>query len=213
MTDDIVRALSADLAPVSQWRVSRRLFIGAGAGAVLSAALMLAVLGLRPDIQHAIGTGMFWSKQAYPLVLAIIAGFAADRLARPAATARASIAWLAVPVLLIAGAAMVELALAAPDTRLPAIMGQSARVCSWRILLFAVFPLVGLVWAMRGLAPTRLREAGATAGLSAGGAGAFIYALHCTENAVPFLAVWYSLGVAAPAFGGYLLGPLLLRWR
>jgi len=92
-------------------------------------------------------------------------------------------------------------------------MGQSARVCPWRILFFALPPLAGLVWAMRGLAPTRLRQAGAAIGLAAGGAGAFIYALACTESTAPFLAIWYTLGMAACAALGWALGPLVLRWR
>ena len=66
---------------------------------------------------------------------------------------------------------------------------------------------------MRALAPVRLREAGAAVGLAAGGAGAFIYALHCGEDAVPFIAVWYTLGMALSALLGWIIGPLLLRWR
>jgi hypothetical protein len=65
---------------------------------------------------------------------------------------------------------------------------------------------------MRGLAPTRLRLAGAGVGLLAGAAGAFVYAFHCPELAAPFLGMWYLLGMAIPTALGALLGPRALRW-
>jgi hypothetical protein len=92
-------------------------------------------------------------------------------------------------------------------------MGSSARVCPFLVLAASLPPLAGLVWAMRGLAPTRLREAGAVVGLAAGGIGAFAYAWHCTEWGAAFLAVWYSAGIAAVTVLGAALGPFILRWR
>jgi hypothetical protein len=65
---------------------------------------------------------------------------------------------------------------------------------------------------MRGLGPTNLRAAGAIAGLTSGGVGAAVYALHCPESAAPFIVIWYSLGMAAAGALGALLGPRLLRW-
>jgi len=213
MTDSLVRTLAADLAPVSPWYVARKLTVGVGVGVVLSAVLMLLVLGLRPDITHMMGTGIFWLKQAYTLVFTILAGLTAERLARPAANARQRILWLLIPLLLVFGMAAVQLSDVAAGARMPIVMGGSASVCPWRIFFFAIPPLAGLIWAMRDLAPVRLREAGAAVGLAAGGAGAFIYALHCSEDAVPFIAVWYTLGMALSALLGWIIGPLLLRWR
>jgi hypothetical protein len=46
-----------------------------------------------------------------------------------------------------------------------------------------------LLWALKGLAPTRPALAGAAAGALAGGAGAMVYALHCPELAAPYIAV------------------------
>ena len=66
--------------------------------------------------------------------------------------------------------------------------------------------------ALRGLAPTRPAWAGACAGAMAGAAGAAVYALHCTELAAPFLAIWYVAGMALPGFVGALLGPRILKW-
>ncbi len=213
MTDSLVRTLAANLAPVSPWYVTRKLVVGVGAGVMLSAVLMLLVLGVRPDITHMMGTGVFCLKQAYTLVFAVLAGLTAERLARPAANSRQLILWLLIPLLLVSGIAAVQLSDAAAGARMPMLMGGSAAVCPWRILFFAIPPLAGLIWAMRDLAPVRLREAGAAVGLAAGGAGAFIYALHCREDAVPFIAAWYTLGMALSALLGRIIGPVLLRWR
>ncbi len=91
-------------------------------------------------------------------------------------------------------------------------MGHSARVCPWMITATAAPMFVALFWALRGLAPTRPRLAGAGAGLAAGGLGAAIYSLHCPEVGAPFVAIWYTLGILTPCAVGALLGPRLLRW-
>lgn len=72
--------------------------------------------------------------------------------------------------------------------------------------------LAAVLWAMRGLAPTRPRTAGFAAGLLAGSLGALGYALYCPELSPLFVLVWYTLGILIPAGLGALLGPLLLRW-
>jgi hypothetical protein len=71
---------------------------------------------------------------------------------------------------------------------------------------------VAVLWAMRGLAPTRLPLAGTAAGLLAGTVGALVYCLHCPELDAPFLGTWYLLGMLIPALVGSLAGPRLLRW-
>jgi hypothetical protein len=213
MKSDFLQTLSMDLGPVSRWFVARRLLVGISGGVVISAVLMLLLLGVRPDVWRMVGAGVFWLKQAYALAFTVIAGLSAERLARPSGDGRRWIIWLLVPFVFVLGVASLQLANVAPDSRVPMLMGQSASLCPWQVLFFAIPPLVGLVWAMRGLAPTRLREAGAVIGLAAGGAGAFIYALHCTEDAVPFLAAWYTVGILTCALLGWAVGPLLLRWR
>lgn len=210
---ELARKLSADLAPVPPSFVMQRLFAGLGAGALVSILWVLAVLGLRPDLADALATPMFWLKLAYPLSLACVAALAAERLARPAAPARDRLVWLAAPLAAVALVGIVQFVTAAPVSRHAIVMGGSARLCPLLVLVSSVPPLFGLVWAMRGLAPTRLLETGAVIGLAAGGTGAFAYAWHCTEWGAPFLALWYTAGILAAAILGALFGPLLLRWR
>ena len=72
--------------------------------------------------------------------------------------------------------------------------------------------LIGAFWVLRGLAPTRLTLAGTAAGLAAGALGSLVYSFHCTESAMPFVAIWYTLGVLVPGLIGAIAGRFVLRW-
>ena len=212
MSDELIGRLAGDLRPTPRLAVARRLILGVGVGAAASAVLTAATLGLRPDMMRAAGEAMFWVKLAYTLALGGVALWACERLARPSGEARARLPWLLVPLLAMATLAAWQLMRAPAPLRMPMVMGASSRLCPWCIVTFSLPPLAGLVWAVRGLAPTRLRLTGTVVGLAAGGVGAAVYALHCPEAAAPFLAVWYTLGVAAMGLVGWLSGPRLLRW-
>ena len=92
------------------------------------------------------------------------------------------------------------------------ILGHSAAICSIAIALIALPALAGALGALRQLAPTRLTEAGARARPFAGSEGAFVYAFYCTEDAAPFVALWYTLGILLTATLGAFLGRALLKW-
>jgi hypothetical protein len=213
MTDDLLDALARDIAPRPARRVGPRLALALGVGAFVSLAGVMVLLGPRSDFPAALGTAMFWTKLFYVLALAAAALGCVERLARPGGEVRRRVGWLAAPVAAMALAALAQWILAPTAMHQTLLMGNSAAVCPWLIITAAAPIFVALAWAMRGLAPTRLRTAGAMAGLAAGAAGAVVYALHCREAGGAFVLVWYSLGVLAPAVFGWLAGPTLLRWR
>jgi hypothetical protein len=210
-TEQLIARLSAAAAPApsATWR---RLAISQAVALLGALALMLAVLGLRPDLASASELPMFWIKQAFPGAIALIAMGGVARLGRPGARVRHFAPALALPVALLWAIAAAELLHAEPDLRLPLVLGQTWKACSALIVVLSILPMAAALWALKGLAPTRLALAGAAAGALAGAEGAFIYALHCTEMHAAFLGVWYLIGVAAPAIAGALLGPRLLRW-
>ena len=211
-TDDLIDRLSGALEPVPPVQVLRVLTMGLGAGAILSALLMIATIGIRADLMDAMGGQAFWLKFVYTFVVAALGLLIVDRLARPdAETGRLSLL-LAVPVLVMAVLAAREFLPADAATQEDLIMGHSARVCSVLIAGLALPLFAGLFWALRQLAPTRLTEAGAAAGLLAGSAAATIYAFHCTESTPTFIAIWYSAGILLTVLLGAALGRLLLRW-
>ena len=212
-TDDLIDLLAKDAAPPPGGGVPRRLAIACGLAAVGALVLLLAWLGLRPDLHRAMHTGAFWMKAGYTLWIAA-AGFAMTaQAARPGgAPGRPARMALAGALAAIAVLAVVDLVLTPLADRHAAWMGQSALMCPWRILAISVPAFAAIVWGLRSLAPTRLTLAGAAGGLLAGGIGATVYGLYCQETTAMFVATWYTLGLAGCAGAGALLGPRLLRW-
>ncbi len=211
-TNDLIDRLAADLRPTSAADAMRPLAIGIGAGILVSAMMMLVLLGPRHDLAVAVGTSGYWIKFAYTLAFGLAGVAAVWQLGRPAG--RADRAWISVAIVfaLVALLGVLQFADAAPAARMPLVMGSTATKCPALILLLSSPVLTGCVWAMRQLAPTNLTMAGLAAGTVSGGFGAWIYAFHCPEAAIPFLALWYTLGIVAVAAFGAAFGRLMLRW-
>jgi hypothetical protein len=211
-TEDLITLLATGAAPVDRHALTRRFSVALLAGGLGSTLLMALVFGVRPDLARVAATPVFWLKVALPFFIGIGALAATVRLARPAVSpgyAWAALAWPAIAVWI---AAAVLVGLAPAETRLPLVLGQTWRVCPLNIAFLSIPGFIAVFWALRGLAPTRLRAAGFTGGLLASATATLAYCLHCPEMALPFWAVWYLLGMAIPACVGAWLGPRLLRW-
>jgi len=211
-TADLIDRLASDLAPTPRHGLLQRIALGIGAGAFLSLVIVLALWGPRPDFRIAMTTPAFWMKTAFTLLLSI-AGFAAvARLARPGGTARG--AWLVILIVVLGmgAAALAQLASAPSAAWKSLVMGGTSAVCPWLIVALSVPIFLGTLWAMRAMAPTRLRLAGAAVGLASGAISASAYAMSCAESTMPFIFVWYGGAIAATTLIGWLVGPRLLRW-
>jgi len=210
MTDQLIARLTADLAPVRPKSPSG-LSAAVTASVIVSMLLLLATLGARPDIASAVTTPILWLKFGYALLLALCGMWAVYVLRSPAARAGRQFG-LAALVLAAIGIGAASSLLAAPAGREASLLGSSAFWCPVIIAGLALPTLAVLLAWLRRSAPTRLAWAGAAAGLAAGALGAFVYALHCREDAVPFIALWYSLGILAATLAGAGLGHRVLRW-
>ena len=154
----------------------------------------------------------FWIKMTFTGALAAAGLLATVRLAQPGAAVGGA-RWLtAVPLICLWTLAAIVLASAAPEARVQLVMGSTWRVCAISIATLSVPLLIAGAWALRGLAPTQQRLAGAALGLFSGASAAFIYGLHCPELAAPFLSIWYVIGIVIPSAAGLVIGPRLLRW-
>jgi hypothetical protein len=210
-TADLVRLLAEDAAPARARTFAPRLLAAAAAGAAISAIVLLLWLGFRP-LAAAAATRPFWMKAGYTLVLAACGLAVALRLGRPGGRVGLAV-WVVAAAVAMLGMMAGHETMRAPAAQVPALwLGHTWAVCPVRIVALStpVFALV--LWAMRRMAPTRLRLAGAAAGLFAGAVGATVYGLYCEETTAAFVVVWYTLGVAACGALGALLGPRVLRW-
>lgn len=211
-TDELVAMLASGGGVVPSGGAGYRFALALGWGAFAATLLMALLLGVRPDLDEAARQPMFWVKLGFPAALAAAGLLGAMRLSRPGASLEGVSGTLAVPVLAMWVLAVVALARAAPQLWPELFFGRTWRYCPFLIAMLAAPVFAAVLWAMKGLAPTRLRLAGGAAGVLAGAAAAFVYALHCPEMEAPFLGVWYLLGMLIPALAGVLLGPRLLRW-
>ena len=211
-TDDLVLMLAAGAVAVEPNALWHRYAAALGWGSLGAALLMAIWLGVRPDLAEAAHLPMFWMKLAFPVVLLAGTLMAMARLSRPGMRLGRVPLAIAAPVLVMWIVTAIMLLGAAPSVRSELVFGSSWSDCPIYIAALSVPAFVLLLWAMRGMAPTRPVMAGAASGLLAGVLGALVYALHCTEMAAPFLAIWYVLGMLIPAAVGAVLGSLVLRW-
>lgn len=211
-TDALIEALARDVRPVARHAVAGRLALGLGAGGAATAVLVVAVLGLRPDLAVALHGPAIWMKWGYTLALGMVALATVARIARPEAP-RLHWLWLAVvPVLAVAALALHELTGVPAAAREALWLGRSWRQCPLRVVALSVPIFLGLLWAFRAFAPTRLRLAGAVAGFAAGACAATLYGFACSEPSALFLLTWYSIGIAGATLLGAAAGPRVLRW-
>jgi hypothetical protein len=211
-TEELVSLLARGTEAVDPRVPARRYLIALLAGTATATLLMSAWLGVRPTLLRDLSVPMFWAKEAFCAALGAAGLVAAARLARPGRRPGWAPMAVAAPVVTMWLLAAMALLAADPRDRSLLIFGQTAGVCPFRIALISTPLFVGIFWAVRGLAPTRLRLAGAAGGFAAGSLGALVYSLHCPELAAPFLGIWYTLGITIPTAVGAWAGPRLLRW-
>jgi hypothetical protein len=211
-TDDLVIMLATGAGAVQPNQAARRYATAVGWGILGAALLMATLLGPRHDVAAAALLPMFWVKLGFAASLVAASLLAALRLSRPGRRLSWVPGALAAPVLAIWLLAALVLVQADPAQRVVLFFGDTWDVCPFLIATLSAPAFVAAIWAMKGLAPTRLRLAGAAAGLLSGALGAIVYSVHCPEMGAPFIGFWYLLGMLIPTGVGALLGPRLLRW-
>jgi hypothetical protein len=209
-TDDLIHGLAgqAGASRLSGTRAFKlALIIATVASLALSLAMVLLVVGARPDLAAAIHGAPFAYKVASMLALGLGGLFLASPAALPG-TGRLTALVLVPAVALLAFRA-------ATDQSGLSFMGNSdisVQQCVMTILVVSLPPLVVLLFAMRAGAPTRPALAGAIAGMLAGALGAGAYALACKNDAGTFVALWYPLAILGLAAFGAAIGRRALAW-
>jgi hypothetical protein len=212
-TDDLIAQLAAETSVVPPHAVERKVAVNLAIGGVAAFALLVAFLGLRPDMGAAVMTVPFWMKFGFTGIIGALGVAAACQLARPGVSLRPGL-WItaAAAFAAITGMAIFEILAAAPADRMALWVGSSWKSCPVWILVISAPVLLAVTLSMRKFAPTRPILTGAVLGMAAGGVGATIYGLYCQETSAAFLATWYVLGMAIVGAIGAAIGPRVLRW-
>ena len=212
-TDELINTLVADHAVQPRPKpVGHGLVMAIIGGLAISGALFALTLGVRPDIVSALGTWRFDLKLSANLVLVIAATWVALRLSSPTTKPLSAMRPLLVPALLLLAAAMYEL-VTVPASAWPSrAMGVNGVMCLASIIFLSVLPLMATIYALRRGAPTSPAIMGAVGGLLAGGLGATVFAMHCTNDSPLFVAIWYALAIGLMSMSGLLIGRHVLRW-
>src|SRR6266852_3796692 len=211
-TDDLVAMLSTNVEPIGRGLVGRTISIAIAAGAVIALGIMLVGLGVRADVTTTRAIVFLLLKVAFALAVVGVAMRYLIRLARPGAERGISPLAIAVPFAAIALLGAISLGVAPSSHWNRMILGDEWLECLLSIPIIAIVPFAVTIFAMRRAAPTKLARAGAFAGLIAGGVSAMAYALHCTDDSLPFVAVWYGGTIVLCTLAGAAMGPRLLRW-
>src|SRR5271169_932395 len=212
-TDELINTLVVDHAVQPRPKpVAHGLVLAIIGGLAISAALFLLTLGVRPDILSALGTWRFDLKLSVNVVLAIAAAWVALRLSSPTTTPLSAMRALLVPALLLLGAVVYEL-VTIPASAWPSrVMGVNGVMCLASIIFLSVLPFMATIYALRQGAPASPAVMGAVGGLLAGGLGATVFAMHCTNDSPLFVAIWYVLAIGLIAMFGLVVGRHALRW-
>lgn len=210
-TDDLIDLLAKARTPADPARPTRLLAVGIAGGLLLSFALMMTTLGFRSGLGSALAEPAVAAKLLFVLALAGAAFWLLEGAARPVPARRPL--WIAAMPL----AAMAVLAFAAfaatPVEGWPRLaFGRNWLVCLVSVPILALPPALLLAYVARERAATRPDAAGLALGLAAGALGALAYAFHCTDDAAPFVLLWYGAGIGVCGLAGRLIGPWALRW-
>lgn len=211
-TDDLIKILGTQVEPVDPRGIVRTIAFAVGVGAVVALAFMLLLFGVRADVSTTRAWVFCLIKLGFALALIVPAGLYLTRLGRPGGERKTSVAFVAAPFVAIMLIGAVNLAFAPQSRWDEMIVGQDWLECLLSIPIIAIVPFAAIMWGLRRAAPTDLVRAGALGGLLAGAISAAGYALHCMDDTLPFIALWYGGTIVLCTLAGAVLGPKLLRW-
>jgi hypothetical protein len=192
-TDELIDVLSTNVERVDTSKVSRTLQIVIVGGLILALVTGIAALGVRADVRDPNAFGFLVLKVGFGVAVVLLGSRYLLKHARPGGETRSSIFLTAVPFMAVMALAGVSLISAPASHWNHTMMGDRWLECLLSIPIIAVVPFAVITWA-------------------AGGISAVAYALHCTDDSLPFVALWYGGTIVLCTLAGTLIGPRLLRW-
>lgn len=211
-TNDLIELLASGVEPVDGRGVNRALVCASLLAIAVAIAAMVSLFGVRGYEQDAHGVPFIFAKLAFAGAIFVIAVIFLLRTARPGGERQTSAPLLAIPFIIVGLLALVTITVEPRIHSHEMVFGNDWLSCLLFIPALAIPSFLIIIWSLRRAAPTDLRRAGAFAGVAAGAASAAGYALHCVDDSLPFIALWYGAAILGCALGGAVIGPRLLRW-
>ena len=210
-TTDLIAGLVADLRPITPLRQRRGMAVAVlalGAGV----AGMLALFGIRPDLQAGQPDAMMLISSLLFLVLALASAWAVVDAARPyVGVRREGWGWTALMAAVLPVAAL-ALLLGDWVRNGPSALSLEGMGCVKFGLVGGLLTAAALVWWLRAGAASRPDRAGLLTGVAAGAAGIFAVSLYCPHNDLVHIGVWHGLTVVLAGAIGRLVVPRLIAW-
>ncbi len=209
--DSLIDALAADLHPVKPL-ADRPVQMMLAALLVVATLAVVAALGMRGDLLAGEPGAMFLMRCGTLAMLALISVAAVLAQAHPG-VGRHHQGWKVAAAMAalypLAGAAQ---AMADPDHARAMAALPSGWQCLGFSLAIALLCAVPMVLHLRRGAPVAPERAGLMLGLAAGSLGALAYNIHCPNNDLVYIGLWYGASVAGAALAGRLIVPRMIRW-
>lgn len=211
-TEQLIDLLSTNIEPVDRHATQTALVWAVLIGGAAAFGLMLGTVSLRDDLGDRTRLPFVVLKLLFALTVMTIGLAGLSKSVRPGQHTRTTLRLSFLPFVALGVAVVADLVFGLTAASHRMMAGTHWVLCLYCIPLFAVIPFGLLISALRAGAPTNLTETGAVAGLVAGAIGAAAYAFHCPDDALPFIAAWYTASMVACTLIGAKLGPRVLRW-
>lgn len=210
-TDDLIELLARQPEVMPRISPMRELVLALSGGVVVAFALMVLLLGLRPDLETAVASPLFQQKIAC-LALLLATSVAAAHLSGIPGRHIGGIEglrWI-VPIWLVI--ATTSSLLASRDEPLAMFHSPTILRCLVTIPFLSVIPSMAMIWVIRRAAPISAERSADAIGWAAGATGALAYAFHCQADQPAYLLIWYGLAIALTVVVTRLIATRWLHW-
>ncbi|CAN7635635.1 NrsF family protein [Bosea sp. LjRoot237] len=211
-TDELITLMAAGHQPVDTGQLRRATWLTTLVALAATAVLLVNTLGARPDLAQAIVTMPVIAKLLFGGSIAVVSLILFQQSLRPGLKPRRRLPAVAIPVALVVTWAAFTLAQAPTAQWGTLTFGRYWDSCLVYVFAYSMIPLLGLLLLARRGAPVDSTLTGASAGLASAGLATVAYALHCPDDAAPFLATWYTIAMVLVSGLAALVLPRFLRW-
>lgn len=177
-----------------------------------AACVIVAVLGVRPDLAAAMRTYGFWGKTIFLGAGLALAGYGLCLAARPVRFKD----WPMLMIGMLWGALLKLTAMELEYASLDGIIGSWFSVAGWTcfgfVSLYGLIAMGVLARLMRDYAPADPRHAAMYVGFTAALAGATGYSIHCRMDNAAYVVFAYGVPILMLVLIARIALPKFLRW-